>query len=46
MNKDLTRGIQLFLLLLACLAVVRNASGQASASQILNQVMGTGSTPS
>ena len=46
MNKDLTRGIQLFLLLLVCLAAVRNASGQASASQILNQVMGTGSTPS
>ena len=46
MNKHLTRGLQLFLLLLACLAAVRSASGQASASQILNQVMGTSGAPS
>ncbi len=45
-NKHLTHGLQLFLLLLACLTAVRNASGQASASQILNQVTGTGATPS
>ena len=45
-NKHLTCGLQLFLLLLVCLTAVRNASGQASTSQILNQVMGTGRTPS
>jgi MscS family membrane protein len=46
MKKHLTRGMQLFLLFLVCLTAARNASGQASASQILNQVMGTGSTSS
>ncbi len=46
MNKHLTRGLHLFLLLLVCLTFVRNASGQTSTSQILNQVMGSGATPS
>jgi MscS family membrane protein len=46
MNKHLTRGLQLFLLLLACLTATRNTCGQASASQILNQVMGTSGAPS
>ena len=41
-NKHLTHGLQLFILLLAYLS----ASGQASASQILNRVMGTGGAPS
>ena len=45
-NKLLTRGLQLFLLFLTCLTAVRSASGQASASQILNQVMGTSGAPS
>jgi MscS family membrane protein len=46
MNKCLSRGLYFFLLSALCLTVVQNISGQASASQTLNQVMGTGGTPS
>jgi MscS family membrane protein len=44
MNKHLIRSLQFSLLLMVCLAPVRNASGQTAASQILNQVIGTGGT--
>ncbi len=45
-NKFCLRGLQFFILFLAGLTAVRSASSQASASQILNQVMGTSGTPS
>ena len=46
MTKHLTRSFPLLLLLLVCFAAVPNASAQVSASQILNQIIGTGGTPS
>ncbi len=44
MNNRKIRALPLLFFLLACLTFLQNASGQAAAAQILNQIVGGGST--